>query len=106
MRTAQRRASRPGSPEGPGTDSHEMCWGWPAPHSSARRAKPNTSNRSSSAIIVYDVSGSSDAKVLETWLSRAGACMPRIEKQFPDLGIYCFVQPVHSEKTPSKLELP
>lgn len=105
MRTAQHPASRPGSPESPGTDSHEMRRGWPAPHSSARRAKPNTSGRSSAAVIVYEVSGYGDAKILETWLPRAGACMPRVEKQFPDLGIYSFVQSLHSEKNPSKLVL-
>lgn len=91
--------------EAQGTDLHGMRWDWPAPHSSARRAMPNTSNRRSSAITVCDVGGSDDAKTLETWLSRAGACMPRIEKQFPDLGIYSSVQSVHSEKNPSKLVL-
>lgn len=98
VRTAQRPASRPEGPESPGTDSHAMLWGWPAPHSSARRAKPNASNPSSSAITVYDVGGSGDAGILETWLPRTGACTPRTEKQFPDLGIYSFAQPVHSEK--------
>lgn len=106
LRTAQHRASRPGSPESPGTDSHEMRWGWRALHSSARWAKPNTSNRSSSAITVDDVSGSGGNRILEAWLSRAGACMARMEKPFPDLGICCFVQLVRSEKNPSKMELP
>lgn len=67
------------------------CSGSGLPRSLAGQANSNTGNRTWSAVTVCDVSVSGDAKILESWLPRAGAWMSLIERQVLDLDIYSFV---------------
>lgn len=104
--TAQHPSSCPGSPERPSSCCLSgAVLGLACPAQLSGAGKVETSSSPSSApwwkVMVAPV-----MERMETWLSGAGAWLPRIRKQLPDAGISSFVQTLYTlTKGPPELVL-